>query len=114
MLWKEYIIICCFNVFLVSRWKILFHGKHFWLRSIGSSAIGELIFTVVAFLIEFTGLEKFHTIVEMIVLSYVIKIIFLPIAVIPSSIATHFLKKIEYRNHSQETVEFNPFKISIT
>jgi len=35
------------NTYCVSKWKILLHGKYFWLRSIGSSVIAQFIFTVI-------------------------------------------------------------------
>jgi uncharacterized integral membrane protein (TIGR00697 family) len=41
------------NVYAISKWKILLRGKYFWLRSLGASVIGELVFTVIAYSTEF-------------------------------------------------------------
>ena len=37
------------NAYAISKWKILLRGRYFWLRSLGASAIGEFIFTIVPF-----------------------------------------------------------------
>src|SRR3990167_984951 len=42
-----------FNIYYVSKWKVILKGKYFWLRSLISSAIGEAIYTIfVVFLVN--------------------------------------------------------------
>ena len=42
------------NIYLLVKWKALLNGKYFWLRSMGSSIIGEIIYSILAvFLIAY-------------------------------------------------------------
>lgn len=76
------------NAYAISKWKILLRGKYFWLRSLGASAVGELIFTIVAYLTEFLGVVPLANLLHLMIISYVIKLIFNPILVIPSLLLT--------------------------
>ena len=44
------------NARAINRWKILLKGKYFWLRSIGSSAIGETLFGIFAAILMYTDM----------------------------------------------------------
>ncbi len=70
-------------------------GKYFWLRSICASGIGEAVFTFLAFIIEFFGTLPFSEINKMALTSLIIKLVFLPIAAIPTSLACEIIKKVE-------------------
>lgn len=101
------------NIYLVSKWKILLQGKHFWMRSLGATTIGEFIYTVVAISIMYANTMDFHKIEALIITSYTIKVIFNFLAIIPAAIVVHFLKKVEEQNNFETSSNFNPFSISI-
>lgn len=82
-----------FNAYIINKWRILLKGKYFGLRSIGASSLGELIFTVCVYLIEFLGKTNSHNIFQLLVVSYVVKLIINPIFVIPVAIIAGYLKK---------------------
>lgn len=83
------------NASLLTKWKILLNGKYFWLRSLAASAIGEAIFTIAAYLIEFLGVVPFATLIELMTISFITKIIVGLIFVFPSSLIAALLQKIE-------------------
>jgi uncharacterized integral membrane protein (TIGR00697 family) len=62
------------NTYLITKWKILTRGKYFWLRSIGSSGSGQLVFTIVTISLDMVGVLPFHNILQLITLSFTIKI----------------------------------------
>lgn len=99
------------NIYFLSKWKILTNGKHFWVRSIGSSAIGELIFTIIAFFLEFFEKAPLSLIIRLIIISYIVKLIFTPIASTPCAILALFLKEKEGLENRDYNINFNPFKI---
>lgn len=101
------------NAYALSKWKILLCGKYFWLRSLGASAIGEFIFTAVAYFSEFFGVTSLLDLLKLMTISYVIKLILNPILVIPSTIAVFVLKKLENTDVYDHNTNFNPFKISL-
>jgi uncharacterized integral membrane protein (TIGR00697 family) len=83
------------NAYAISRWKILLKGKYFALRSFAASAVGELIFTICAYLIEFTSVVSVHNMIELATVSYLFKLTMSFILTIPASIIIKFIKRNE-------------------
>lgn len=100
------------NAYAISKWRILLRGKYFWLRSLGASAIGELVFTIVAYLTEFLGVVPLSDLLQLMIISYVIKLILNPILVVPISFITFVLKKIEGVKDYDFGVDFIPLKFN--
>ena len=96
------------NAKIISRWKILIKGRKFWLRSIGASAMGQFIFTIITLSYDLYGIQPYNTILSAIFTSYTIKLIFTPIAAIPAAIIVLILKK--YEKIPNYAFSFNPFK----
>ena len=84
------------NVNIITRWKALLHGKHFWLRSIGASIIAELLFSFLATLIIQYGKQSIHIIITMILLSFLLKIIYAIILATPANLIVYLIKKAEH------------------
>lgn len=95
------------NLKLISKWKILIKGKYFWIRSLGSSAIGQLIFTVVTISYDMFGIQSAKTIISIITTSYIIKFIFTIVVATPAAFIVAFLK-IYDKSPSYE-INVNPF-----
>lgn len=102
------------NAYILSKWKILLKGKYFWLRSLGASTIGEAIFTMIAYLTEFLGVVPLSTLIQLMTISFVVKILMGPILVIPASILARIIKKIEGVDAYDYSTNFNPFKMSLS
>lgn len=90
------------NAYLLTKWKILLKGKYFWLRSLGASTIGEAAFTLSAFVTEFLGIVPFATLLELVVISFITKILMGLLFVTPSSLLAAILKKIEGIDESSD------------
>lgn len=101
------------NVYILSKWKMLLKGKYFWLRSLGSSAIGEAIFTMVTIMFDYLHVFPLGKIIQMIALSYTIKMIGSIISIVPASFITPYIKKIENVDVYDHRTNFNPFKLSV-
>lgn len=101
------------NIYALSKWKILLRGHYFWLRSLGSTGIGELFFTVIAFAIEFVGKAPASQIIELIIVSYLFKMVFAGFAIYPISKITLYLKKAEGIDIYDTDINFNPFKFNL-
>lgn len=97
------------NAYAISKWKILLKGQYFWLRSLGASAIGELVFTIVAYASEFWGVATLSTLGHLIILGYLFKIAINSILVIPAMSITFILKKLEGVDIYDYGIKFNPF-----
>lgn len=95
------------NIHLISKWKKLTNGKYFWLRSIGSSCIGEAIMLIVSVLIALGGILPFATLIRLIIYTYLYKILF-AVMISPLLNITATLLKVVTENHLPYD-NFNPF-----
>lgn len=98
------------NIRLLIKWKVLMSGKHFWLRSIGSSIIGEAIYSGLNVWLILLGSMSISKILMIMFWSFSIKIIYTILMVYPAAIVVHILKKIESIDVYDYDVCLNPFK----
>lgn len=89
-------------------------GRLFWLRSLGSSVVGEAVFVVIALSMEFVGVVPLHTVLQLMAVSFLTKLLISPILVIPSAILAAIIKKIEGVEVYDYDLEFNPLKIKFS
>lgn len=101
------------NTYLITKWKVLVQGKYFWLRSIGSSATGQLAFTVITLVFDLFGVLPFYQVAQLILISFTIKVILTPLFTIPSTIFVYYLKKIEDIDIYDYNTNFNPFRLEL-
>lgn len=86
------------NVYFITKWKALVKGKYFFLRSLGSSIMGEGLYTVcVTFLVN-AGVVSQKNFFDILTISYSFKLIFDFFAVFPTVILASFLKNRESQN----------------
>lgn len=112
----SFIAIMCgafINAYALAKYKILSKGKHFWVRSLKSSAIGEFVFTLIAYLSEFLGVMPFDKILHLMTISFLVKIALSPILVVPTVLFTKILKRAEGINVFDYNTNFNPFKFNL-
>lgn len=81
------------NSYLLTKWKVLLKGKKFWLRSFCSSTLSEALYSVLAILMmEFNKVTEIN-IMKIILLSYLIKLIYSVIFLIPSCWFVNLMKE---------------------
>tara|TARA_R110002167_G_scaffold93474_7_gene250502 strand:+ start:10334 stop:11077 length:744 start_codon:yes stop_codon:yes gene_type:complete len=101
------------NSYLLSKTKIKVKGKFFALRSLASSAIGEIIYILIFTLLVFYGDYPLGTLVELMLVAFAYKVICNIVLVIPSAMAVKKLKKIEGMDNQYDVgVNYNPFKVN--
>jgi uncharacterized integral membrane protein (TIGR00697 family) len=100
------------NIYLISKWKIFLRGKYFWLRSIGSSTLGELCMLIISVLVALTGVLSFHTLFIIIGYAYLYKIIFATVISPFLVVVVKFIKWKEGIDIYDTNVNFNPLKFS--
>ena len=97
------------NAFVMAKVKLLTGGRHLWVRTIGSTAVGQLVDTVIVMIFVFGGKVDFKTILNLIGSGYVFKVAY-EIAATP---LTYFivsrLKRLEGVDIFDRTTNFNPF-----
>lgn len=96
------------NAKLISKWKIFVKGRYFWIRSIGSSAAGQLIFSIIAITYDMYGVQPAQIIINVIFASYIIKLCFTLLAATPAAIIVSILKIYEKTPNFSNNI--NPFR----
>ncbi|MCD6048481.1 MAG: hypothetical protein K0S08_2128 [Gammaproteobacteria bacterium] len=107
------------NIYAVSKWKTLVHGRYFWLRSIGASGIGEAIYSVLAssvvFLVSYLspiGVSSLNDALSVMVTAFFFKISFSVILALPANMIVMVLKRVEGVDNYDYSTDFNPFKLT--
>lgn len=101
------------NSYVLAKMKVWMSGKFLWMRTIGSTLVGEGIDTVIFVLVAFLGVEGFSAdlLLTIIISNYIFKVsvevLFTPI----TYAVTGFLKKKESEDYYDRQTNFNPFKI---
>lgn len=98
-----------FNIYLVSKWKILARGKYFWLRSLCASATGELFYTLFVVSLVNAGIVSFSNFIDILLVSYLFKLSFDFAAIIPIVFLAEILKKKERIDTDNFPRHLSPF-----
>jgi queuosine precursor transporter len=101
------------NVYLITKWKVMAHGRFFWLRSLCSAALGEAAFNIIAFMVVFIGVIPFNNIIQAMIFSYLFKVLFALISVVPALLLVRYLKNKECIDVYDYNTNFNPFTLKV-
>ncbi len=102
---SAYLLSSIINIYILSKWKVLWHGKFFLVRSIGSSTVGELFFTILAVLLLKYGSVPWKLLFDIMMMSYIIKVIGSFICAIFANLVVIYIKKL---NRIAEVKAENP------
>lgn len=97
------------NVFILSKWKVFWKGRLYFIRSLGSTCVGEFIDTSIAYFIAFYGTTNTLTVIKLLLMGYAIKIGY---TFFSAMIATPIVRliKIKMSLDTYDTkIHFNPF-----
>lgn len=99
------------NSMILAKMKVLMHGRWLWMRTIGSTVIGELIDSVLFICIAFLGIFPNEVVIGLIISNYVFKLFFEIILTPMTYVVVRFLKKHEHEDYYDDKTVFNPFSI---
>lgn len=99
------------NSFILAKVKLITNGRMLWIRTIGSTLIGQLLDSAIFVLIAFSGLFPTEVIIALIFSNYVFKVaievLFTPV----TYRVVNFLKRAEGEDYYDRNTNFNPFKL---
>ena len=101
------------NIYIISRWKVILKGRVFWARSLLSTGIGELLFSVIGGTMAYAGVEPWSKIVFLMLDGYAFKMLYACIAVWPVVLIVILLRKAEKVDVYDIDINYNPFKLSL-
>lgn len=96
------------NIKLLTRWRFLLKGRYFWLRTIGASGIGEIIFSVISVSLNTIGLAPLDQLPKIVAWSCALKVLCSILFAYPATLTVAILRRIE----KIEPIKFdmNPFE----
>lgn len=99
------------NSFILAKLKVRTQGKLLWVRTIGSTLVGELFDTLLFITIAFWGVFPTPVIVSLILFNYIFKVgietLFTPF----TYLLVNKLKKAEHEDYYDRKTNFNPFAL---
>lgn len=99
------------NSFTLAKLKLATRGKWLWVRTIGSTLVGEAVDTVIFLLVAFIGVLPNDLLVDVILSNYIFKvgveILFTPV----TYRVVKWLKQAEQEDYFDDGTDFNPFKV---
>jgi queuosine precursor transporter len=101
------------NSFVMARMKVLSGGRHLWMRTIGSTAVGQAVDTVLVMTIAFAGIWSVSDIIRVIISGYLGKVAYEAAATPLTYLAVNFLKRKEGIDILDKDTDFNPFKAKL-
>ena len=105
-----YIIANLTNSYILTRWKALLNGRKFWLRSIFSSTFSEALYSLIAIVMMETNSIRFHDVLQVVVISYLIKATYILIFAAPANILVNYIKRKTGIDVYDFPQRFTPFK----
>jgi uncharacterized integral membrane protein (TIGR00697 family) len=99
------------NSFVLARMKVLTSGRHLWMRTIGSTAVGQLVDSVVVMFVAFLGVASLSDILRAIVSGYLGKVLYEAAATPVTYWVVNRLKRAEGVDVLDRDTDFNPFRV---
>ncbi|MDA0786859.1 MAG: queuosine precursor transporter [Proteobacteria bacterium] len=100
------------NSYILARLKVATEGRMLWLRTIGSSVVGQSLDTSVFVIIAFWGILPSNMLLTTIAVLAIAKIGYEILATPVTYAIVNWLKRSEGIDHYDRETRFNPFSVS--
>jgi len=102
------------NSFVMARMKVLSNGRYLWMRTIGSTVVGQAVDTILVVSIIFAGTIPLSTMLNLMISGYGGKVIYEALATPLTYAAVNWLKRVEGVDIMDTHTNFNPFKAKLS
>ena len=99
------------NSFIISKWKIILHGRYFWLRSIGSSIFGQVSQVLFCTILAFRDYVNADSLIKIILFAIAYKLMFAIVVSFPATLLTNYLKFKTNIDVYDMNTNYNPLKV---
>ena len=99
------------NSFVLAKMKLLFAGKFLWMRTIGSTILGEIADSAIFYPVAFYGDWSNELLISVMIGNYFIKVLWEVLATPFTYLIVGFLKKAEHEDYYDRDTDFNPFTL---
>lgn len=99
------------NSFVLAKLKVWMEGRRLWVRTIGSTIVGEGIDSLVFYPLAFLGVWETALVIKILIAQYILKTTWEIIATPVTYRIVAFLKKAEAEDYYDRQTNFTPFSI---
>lgn len=99
------------NSFVIAKMKLWTAGRFLWLRTIGSTVMGEIADSAVFYPVAFFGTWSNEQLISVMIGNYFIKVLWEVFATPFTYVIVGFLKKAEHEDYYDKDTDFNPFSL---
>ena len=99
------------NSFVLAKLKIYTEGKYLWTRTIGSTAVGEAVDSLIFYPLAFLGTWSTEQVISVMIGNYFIKVLWEVLATPLTYKVVNFLKRVEHEDYYDRDTNFNPFTL---
>ena len=110
------IAFCCgsfVNSFVMAKMKVWSGGKHLWLRTIGSTVVGQAVDTSFFFVIAFWGIWPQDQLIAVMITQYLFKTCWEAAMTPVTYRVVGFLKRVENEDYYDRETNFTPFRLKV-
>ncbi len=98
------------NSFVLAKMKIATQGRHLWLRTIGSTVVGQLADSGIFITLAFLGTVPFGALGELVVTQWLVKSAYEVLVTPFTYMVVNYLKRVEHEDTYDHRTNFNPLK----
>jgi uncharacterized integral membrane protein (TIGR00697 family) len=100
------------NDYILAKMKIWSKGRQLWMRTIGSTILGEGLNTIIFYTLAFIGVLSSSLLLKAIIWGWIIKTLVEVVMTPVTYYVVRKLKKAEEEDYYDNNTDFNPFIIS--
>ncbi|MEO8647807.1 MAG: queuosine precursor transporter [Acidobacteriota bacterium] len=99
------------NSFVLAKLKLFTSGRFLWVRTIGSTVLGEIADSLIFYPIAFYGLWSNEQLISVMIGNYFLKVVWEAVATPVTYLIVGFLKRAELEDFFDRETDFNPFTL---
>src|SRR5438093_7717148 len=101
------------NSYVLAKMKVRTNGRHLWMRTIGSTIVGEAVDSMVFYPVAFLGVWDRNLVVQVMISNYIIKVAWEALVTPVTYKIVGFLKRAEQEDYYDHKTNFTPFSIEV-
>jgi len=101
------------NSFVLAKMKVATSGRFLWMRTVGSTIVGEGVDSLIFYPLAFMGLWTNDQVMTVMVNNYLFKVGWEAVITPFTYIIVNFLKKAEHEDYFDRDTNFTPFSIEV-
>lgn len=101
------------NSYVLAKMKLKTNGRHLWLRTIGSTIIGEGVDSIVFYPVAFFRVWNNNLVITVMITNYVLKVSWEAVITPVTYQVVGFLKRAEDEDYYDHKTNFTPFSIEV-